>query len=114
MPSTDNPFVAVAYVVGIVLGLPTLNLVIKATTFVVRSTGKLDAVAEKLGELAKSQSSLANDFRDFRQDQLADAQSVELSLAIIENDVNALQRKSDLPVRTYPDRRTGPGDRRQA
>lgn len=100
---TNNPLVALAYVLGIVLGLPVLGLVIRATAYITRATSKLETVAE-------SQARIESEFRDFRHDQRDIAQAVELALALMQADINTLQTHAHLPVRAYPAR----PDRRQS
>jgi hypothetical protein len=103
--NTDNPLVALAYVGGVVLGLPTVTLIIKATAFVTRSTSKLDAIAEKQHQMAEGDKAFADELKAFRHEQRTVAQGVELSLTLLENDVNVLQAKAGIPERRFPERR---------
>lgn len=106
-PSTSNPLVIAAYVVGILLSLPFLYALVKLIFFLSGATIKLDTVVTDVAQMKKDVGSLRHSVGD-------GAQEVELSLFVIENDVNALQQNAGLPVREYPDRRTGPLDRRTA
>lgn len=106
-PSTSNPLIIAAYVVGILLSLPFLVVLFKAVFFIAGATNKLDTVVVSVEKLSK-------DMGHLRESVGNDSQSVELSLFVIETDVNALQEKTGLAKRSYPDRRTGPLDRRTA
>lgn len=106
-PNTQNPLVIAAYVVGVLLSLPALAALVKLIVFVTRATSKLDDVAE-------NQRDLKRQFSDYRHEKNTQAQAIELSLTLIESDVNALQEHNELAVRRYPDRRTGPVDRRHS
>lgn len=97
----QNPFVVFLWLLGIPGGLAFFIAMVKLIFFVAKASGKLDTIDE-----------LAKDFKSFRHDTRDGEQAIELSLTIIENDVNALQVKAGLPVRPFPDRRTGPFDRR--
>lgn len=106
-PSTQNPLIIAAYVVGILLSLPVLVVLFKAVFFIAGATNKLDTVVTDVAQMKKDVGSLRHSVGD-------SAQEVELSLFVIETDVNALQEKAGLAQRAYPDRRTGPLDRRTA
>ena len=103
--NTDNPLVALAYVGGVVLGLPTVTLIVKATAFVTRATSKLDTIALKQDEMANGDRAFAEELRLFRHEQRTQAQGVELSLTLLENDVNVLQEKAGVTRRQFPARR---------
>lgn len=100
---TQNPLVVLLWFLGIPGGLAFLIATVKLIFFVAKASTKLDAI-----------DALALEFKDYRHDTRDTTQAVELSLTIIESDVNALQVKAGLPVRPFPDRRSGPSDRRSA
>lgn len=104
-PNTQNPLIIASYVVGFILAIPVLLVLIRAIAFIVTATNKLDTVVNDVGQLKA-------DVRSLRHSADNDSQSVEFSLYVIETDINALQEKAGLPRRDYPDRRTGPTDRR--
>lgn len=102
-PETQNPLVIAAYVLGAVISLPVLTVVVKAMFFIVKASTKLDLVDD-----------IAADVKQLRAAQLSDVFGVQLSLTVIEGDINTLQENAGIPVRSFPDRRTGPADRRAA
>lgn len=106
-PNTQNPLVIAAYVVGVLLSMPMLAMVVKAIVFITRATSKLDTVAQGQDELAK-------EFREYRHDKRQLDQLVDVTLTLLEADMNTLQERADITVRRYPDRRVGPPDRRTA
>ncbi|MDB4893155.1 MAG: hypothetical protein JWL61_5010 [Gemmatimonadetes bacterium] len=103
----QNPLTIAAYVAGFMLSVPMLVVLVKAVFFIAGATNKLDAVVVSVDKLSK-------DMTHLRESVGSDSQSVELSLFVIETDVNALQERAGVPIRAYPDRRIGPSDRRTA
>lgn len=104
-PSSQNPLVIVAWILAVFVGLPGLVAGVKVIFFVARATGKLD-------DVIAGQAALSEEFRDYRHDKRNESTGVDLSLTLIESDINTLQEKAGVPVRRFPDRRTGPSDRR--
>lgn len=102
-PTTHDPLVAAAYVVGALLSLPALFLIWKVAVFFVKAITKLD----KIDVIDKT-------VREIQHARRNETYSVEMSLTVIESDINRLQEKAGLPVREFPDRRVGPADRRAA
>lgn len=102
-----NPLTVAAYVAGFLLSVPVLVVVFKVIFFLAGATNKLDSVVADVG-------SIKADLKSLRHTTNDGAQQVELSLFVIETDVNALQEKVGVQVRDYPDRRTGPAERRTA
>lgn len=103
MPSPESPSTLVAYIVATVLSVPALTLFVKGIFFFAKASGKLDLI-----------DSISADVKQLRHDRNDETFSVEMSLTVIENDLNAIQKHINLPVRAFPDRRAGPSDRRQA
>lgn len=102
-PVTQNPLLIVAYVVGLLLSLPVLYAVWKVAVFFAKAIAKLDQIDTILQTLEV-----------LLREKASESFGVEMSLTVIESDINALQEHNNLPVRQYPDRRTGPSDRRRA
>jgi hypothetical protein len=103
MPPTQNPLTLLLWLFGVPGGIAFLTLLVKGIWFVAKASTKLDAIDE-----------LAREFKEYRHSTNDNAQAVELSLTIIESDVNALQAKTGIALRAFPDRRVGPADRRAA
>lgn len=100
-----NPLTVAGYVAGILLCVPVVVAMVKAVFFFASATTKLDNVVAGLDELK-------TEVREFRHEKNDQIQGVEMSLTIIESDINTLQGKAGLTVRPFPDRRVGPSDRR--
>lgn len=100
-PDTQNPLIIAAYVVGLLISLPAVALLVKGIFFVAKASAKIEQI-----------DAIAEDVRQIRHDRRDDTFSVQLSLTVIEDDINRLQEKTGLPVRQFPDRRVGPADRR--
>lgn len=96
-----NPLVIAAYVAGAVFSGPLLVLVVKAVFFIASTSSKIDSVVADVAVLKKNS-----------EEQAGESQAAEMSFMIIENDINVLQEKAGLPLRPFPDRRSGPPDRR--
>lgn len=97
----SNPLTIAAYVAGALLSAPALVLIVKMVFFIATTSGKIDTLVVDVATLKR-----------ISEDQAGEAQATEMSLLIIENDINVLQEKAGLPLRPFPDRRTGPPDRR--
>lgn len=102
-----NPMVIAAYVAATLLSLPVILALVRLIFFFATATTKLDG-------LGASVEGLTADVKQLLAESAAREQGVEFSLAIIENDVNVLQGQAGLPLRPFPDRRTGPFDRRHS
>lgn len=100
-PHTQDPAVAAAYVLAILLSAPVLFVLWKAALFFAKAIVKLD----KIDVIDRT-------VREIQHARRGETFSVEMSLTIIEQDINVLQEKAGLPVREFPDRRKGPTDRR--
>lgn len=101
MSDAANPLTIAAYVAGALLSAPALVLIVKLVFFFASISGKLDTLVGDVAILKKNS-----------EDQTGEAQATEMSFMIIENDINVLQGKAGLPLRPFPDRRSGPPDRR--
>lgn len=101
LPHTQDPLIAAAYAVGFMLSLPVLFVLWKLAVFFAKAILKLD----KIDEIDRAVKSIQHQRRN-------ETFSVEMSLTVIEQDINRLQEKAGLPVREFPDRRVGPADRR--
>lgn len=100
LPS-DNPLVIVAQVIGYIIALPVAALVIRAIFFV--------------GQTWKLFADLVKEVKQIRRELDArnvEAQGIAWSFAVVEEDINELQKHAGLEQRDYPDRRVGPADRR--
>lgn len=104
-PHSDNPLIVLAYILAVLVGVPGIVALVKAVFFIAAATTKLDAVVDGLGALLK-------ETREYQSGTTGALQGFEMSLYIVEVDVNALQERAEMPVRQYPDRRAGMTDRR--
>jgi hypothetical protein len=102
-PAPQNPITILIWLFGVPGGFAFLTLLVKGVFFVAKASTKLDTIDE-----------LAKEFKTFRHDTRDDANEFNLSLTVIEMDVNTLQAKAGVAVRPYPGRRVGPADRRAA
>lgn len=101
LPHTQDPIMAAAYALGFMLSLPALWVLWKLAVFFAKAILKLDKIDEIERTVKNIQHRRANE-----------TFSVEMSLSVIEQDINRLQEKTGLSVREFPDRRVGPSDRR--
>lgn len=100
-PSTASPIVLLLWVLGTPTALAGVVWAVKGIYFIAKASGKLDLIDE-----------MNESLKQIRHDRRDDQQALTISLSFIEEDVNILQRRANLPERRYPDRRTGPQDRR--
>jgi hypothetical protein len=102
-PPETNPYLVAAYVAGFFVLIPAIGLLWKGALFFAKAITKLDKI-----------DGMADDLNTMKEEKSKESNSLEISLSIIEGDLNALQEKTGLEKRHYPDRRVGPADRRTA
>lgn len=93
-PATQNPFVALAWILAVLIGIPGFVALVKLIFFVADASKDLKTVVR------------------YVHDRRSIEQSVEITLTLVENDITALQEHVNLPTHPWPDRRIGPSDRR--
>jgi hypothetical protein len=96
-----NPFIILLYVIAAPTGVTLCVLGVKAIFFFAKASAQLDKIPE-----------IADDVKTLRHGVVNDTHAVDLSLTIIQKDVNAIQEHVKLPITIYPERRLGPTDRR--
>ena len=104
MQSPQSPLVLLLYVLGVIFAVPSFKILWNAAAFVIGSRHKLDSVVD---DVSKVRSDLERHIEETRQDRhvrRGREQMYEISLTLVETDVNALQHHSKLPVRDYPSR----------
>jgi hypothetical protein len=99
----DDPIVIAAKTLGVILSAPFALLIGRGFYF-------LGRVSKQFGDLVTSVDKIEKKLEEYA----GESQSHVWSFAIIEEDINALQRKAGVEIREYPNRRVGPPDRRHA
>jgi hypothetical protein len=116
LPAPDslpsNPLDIFWAVLGTVVSIPVMTFAAKGVIFITRATDKLDMVVDKQTSMEAKQAEFSDEFREFCDVHRDELQATAMSFSILEGDVNALQEKAGVTQRRFPDRRTGPADRR--
>lgn len=107
MQNPPSPFTLVLYVLGVIFAVPSLRILWNAATYIIGSRHQLDALAREVGEMRTSVDAHVEETRRERHERRNRDQLVEIGLTLIETDVNALQRASNVHERNYPSRRIG-------
>lgn len=94
MPTSQNPLVVLAWILAVFVGLPGTIAAIKAIFFLASASKDLKTVVAYVQQRRGSDSVL------------------DITLTLVENDINVLQKNANVTVREWPDRRVGPADRR--
>lgn len=113
-PLLTNPFIVAAAVIGVLISLPVITLVIRATTYVVNSDHKLDAAIACSTETAASLEEFIAESRLWREERAERDAAIELTLYLITDDLGELQDNHGIARREWPERRvSGVPDRRK-
>ena len=96
LPNTQNPLVIVAWILAVFVGLPGFVAGIRLIFIVADSHKDLKTVVRYVHERRSAD------------------QAIEVTLTLVENDISAIQDKLDMQSHPWPERRTGPKDRRSA
>jgi hypothetical protein len=105
MQTPSNPLELLVGVLGVIFAVPSAKILWNAAAFVIGSRHKLDTVATGQAALERKIDDHVREYRKDKHDRKQLEQVNEISLTLIENDINMLQHHNQLPVRDWPERR---------